>query len=371
MVPFSVLSHEVSFHMNKLCRISSVLLTVLGAAACSSSNPAQPSTFTTPVPVLPADRARFRNLDQPILLSVQNAVVTQTGTTTYTFEVATDSAFAAKVQTKDNVAEGSGGQTSVKLDALPADKDYYWHARAQRSGAVGPFGTTNTFNIGPAIVLSPPVAVSPLTGTQSASRPTFTVSNIVKLGQPGPLVYTFEIASNSGFSPVAVSGTVSEGAGQTSFTPTSDLGPGVTYYWRATAIDATNSLSSPPSTTQVFTTRPRTRQEDLAAQLGVPLWPGVQPPGSTGQAVMGDNWNVQTLYHAPSRTTFVSPTIEELRLFDLMDRGLDPQAAINWLPANGYPTTAAYYPSIRVIGVPYEYMALSASGRWDLVLRGE
>jgi hypothetical protein len=358
--------------MNNLCRISFVILTALGAARCGS-NPAQPSTtssFTVPVSILPVDRARFRNLDQPVTLSVQNAVTTQAGTTTYTFEIATDAAFSTRVQTKDNVAEGTG-QTSIKLDTLPADKDYYWHARAQRAGTVGPFGTTRTFNIGPAIVLSPPVAVAPLTGAQSASRPTFTVSNIVRLGQAGPLVYLFEIASNSTFSPVAISGTVSEGSGQTSFTPATDLAPGVTYYWRATAIDATDSLSSPPSPTQIFTAAARTRQEDLAAQLGVPLWPGAQPPGSTGQAVMGDNWNVQTLYHAPTRTTFVSPTIEELRLFDLMDRGMDPQSAINWMNANGYPTSAAYYPSIRVIGVPFEYMALSAIGRWDLVLRGE
>jgi hypothetical protein len=359
--------------MNNLRRISSIVLTVLGATACSSSTPTQPSTsslLTAPVSVLPIDRARFRNLDQPVTLSVQNAVVTQTGTTTYTFEIASDSAFSAKLQTKANVAEGPVGQTSVKLDTLPADKDYYWHARAERAGAVGPFGTTHTFNIGPAIVLSPPVAVSPLTGTLAASRPTFTVSNIVRLGTPGTLVYTFEIALNPDFSPVAISGTVTEGSGQTSFTPPTDLAASVTYYWRATATDPTNSLSSPPSATQFFTAAARTRQEILAAQLGQPFWPGVQPSGSTGQAILGDNWDVQTLTHKPTMTTFVSPTIEELRLFDLMDRGMNPDAAINWMHANGYPTTAAYYASIAVIGVPFEYMAL-IRGRWDLVLRGE
>jgi hypothetical protein len=356
--------------MNNLRRISSAVLTVLVATASNcGTSPTQPSSssITAPVSVLPADRARFRNLDQPILLSVQNAVLSQTGTTTYTFEVATDSAFSAKVQTKDNVAEGTGGQTSVKLDTLPADKDYYWHARAQRAGAVGPFGTSHTFNIGPAIVLSPPVAVSPLTGTQAASRPTFTVSNIVRLGQPGPLMYTFEIASNSGFSPVAISGTVSEGAGQTSFTPTSDLAPGVTYYWRATANDATDSLSSPPSATQTFTARARTRQEDLAAQLGVPMWPGVQPPSSTGQAVMGNGWDV----HGDTSFTgvaFVSPQIDMLQIFDLMDRGFDPQGAIDWMHGNGYATGGAYFPSISVIGFSYDYMAL-INGRWDLVRR--
>ena len=355
--------------MNNPGRIALVILTLLGAAACGSS-PAQPSSsssFTVPVSMLPVDRARFRNLDQPVTLSVQNAVITQAGTTTYTFEVATDTAFSAKVQTKDNVAEGTGGQTSIKLDTLPADKDYYWHARAQRAGAVGPFGTTRTFNIGPAIVLSPPVAVAPLTGAQAASRPTFTVSNIVRLGQAGPLVYTFEIASNSSFSPVAITGTVSEGSGQTSFTPATDLASGVTYYWRATAIDATDSLSSPPSTTQIFTAAARTRQEVLAAQLGVPLWPGVQPPGSTGQAIMGNGWDVQNMVSF-SGVAFVSPQIDMLEIFDLMDRGFDPQGAIDWMHGNGYATSGAYFPSIAVIGFSYQYMAL-VGGQWALVRR--
>jgi hypothetical protein len=355
--------------MNNPGRISFVIVTALGAAACGSS-PAQPSatsSFTVPVSMLPVDRARFRNLDQPITLSVQNAVITQAGTTTYTFEVATDTAFSAKVQTKDNVAEGTGGQTSVKLDTLPANNDYYWHARAQRAGTVGPFGTTRTFNIGPAVVLSPPVAVAPLTGAQAASRPTFTVSNIVRLGQAGPLVYTFEIALNSSFSPDAISGTVSEGSGQTSFTPATDLAAGVTYYWRATAIDATDSLSSPPSATQMFTAAARTRQEILAAQLGVPLWPGVQPPSSTGQAMMGNGWDVQNRVSF-SGAAFVSPEIDMLELFDLIDRGFDPQGAIDWMHGNGYPTGGAYFPSIGVIGFPFEYMALD-NGRWDLIVR--
>jgi hypothetical protein len=356
-------------------RISLVFLflVMLGAARCGTSNPATPSTtssFTAPVSLLPTDRARFRNLDQPVMLTVQNAVVTQTGTTTYTFEVATDVSFSTKVQTRDSVAEGAAGQTSVRLDALSADKDYYWHARAQRGGTAGPFGATHTFNIGPAIVLSQPVALAPLTGTQASSRPTLTVTNIVRLGPAGSLVYTFEIATNPGFSPVAISGTVAEGSGQTSFTPAADLAPNVTYYWHATAFDRTNSVSSPPSATQSFTAAARTRQEDLANQLGLTLWPGAQPTGSTGQAVLGNNWNVQTLYHAPSMTTFVSPPIEALRLFDLIDRGLNPDAAIGFMRANGYPSTAQYYPAIQVIGIPFEYMAL-VNGRWDLVLRLE
>jgi len=51
-------------------------------------------------------------------LVVTNAVSTQSGTT-YAFEVATDAGFASKVQTKDNIAEGSGGQTRLSSHNRP------------------------------------------------------------------------------------------------------------------------------------------------------------------------------------------------------------------------------------------------------------
>jgi hypothetical protein len=206
-----------------------------------------------------------------------------------------------------------------------------------------------------------------LTGTLAASRPTFTVSNIVRLGTPGTLIYTFEIALNPSFSPVAISGMVSEGSGQTSFTPATDLAASVTYYWRATATDPTNSLSSPPSTTQFFTAAARTRQELLAAEEGLALWPGVQPTSSTGQAVMGNGWEVRNV-GSFTGVLFLSPPLEMLQVFDLIDRGFDPQGAIDWMHSNGYPTTGAYFRSIGVIGFPFEYLALD-NGRWDLIVR--
>src|SRR4051794_7663495 len=85
-----------------------VVLWILSAAACSSS-PSQPSATSNPlgapVPSGPSDKTLFRNVDQPVTLAVQNVPSGATGATTYAFEVATDSAFATKVQTKDNVAE--------------------------------------------------------------------------------------------------------------------------------------------------------------------------------------------------------------------------------------------------------------------------
>ncbi len=98
-----------------------------------------------------------------------------------------------------------------------------------------------------------------------------------------------------------------------------------------------------------------------------PLWTSAQPPGTGGHAVLGDNWQTQTLT-SYTGVSFVSPPLEALRVFDLLDRGFDPQSAINWMNGNGYLTSASYYPSIGVIGFSTMYMAL-INGRWDLVLR--
>ena len=237
----------------RLVRLSITVLAA-GAAACSNpSTPAQPSaptattasgteassatsltgSVTIPRLLQPANGAQIRNIDQPVTLLIENAVVTKPGGTTYTFEVATDAGFTAKVQTKDGVAEGSGGQTSIKLDALAAARDYYWHARAQSACTTGVFGAAYRFTIGPAISINAPVAIRPLNGAQTVALVTFTVTNATRTGPAGPIVYRFEIATNSGFSPVAITGTIAEGPGQTSFAPAAELASLVGQLWMA------------------------------------------------------------------------------------------------------------------------------------------
>jgi hypothetical protein len=241
------------------------LVAVLVLGACSKSNPAAPSTtapvadssltasVTTPRPLTPANGALIPNLAQPVTVTVQNALVTKTGSTIYTFEVATDAAFAAKVQTKDGVTEGSG-QTSVKLDALAPAKDYYWHARATAGGTTGVFGAAYKFTVGPAIAINAPVAIAPVNGAATGARPTLRVTNATRTGPAGAISYRFEISATSTFSSILVTGTNSEGVNETGFTPTVDLPSNATLFWRATAIDPTNAISSAASATQSFVT---------------------------------------------------------------------------------------------------------------------
>src|SRR6478609_6402658 len=122
-------------------RLWSALALLVVATACTKASPTRPSegtasgqttsvtdavtgvTLTSPTAVTPTANQQFRNAEQPITLTVKNAVTSGTTPLTYTFEVATDAAFASKVYTKDGVAAGSG-TTSLKIDKLTANKSY-------------------------------------------------------------------------------------------------------------------------------------------------------------------------------------------------------------------------------------------------------
>ena len=379
----------------RLYRLMVPLAALAAAAACSNAvtNPLTPGaagggtgTVTTtstasvaaPRPLQPANGALIRNQDQPVTLVVKNALVTKAGATaTYLFEVSTDPSFGTKVQTKDNVVEGTGGQTSVRLDLLPGGTDYYWHVRASGGGTIGVFSPAFKFTVGLPIVINAPVPIAPLNNTQTSQRPALRVTNATRSGPVGPITYKFDVSTTAAFTTLFTSGTKTEGINETGFIPTVDLPLNTPLFWRATAMDAANGITSGSSAVQSFTTLAPSQAEMLAALLGVPLWPGNVPPGATGQATLGSNWDPQVLFYAPTSTFFQSPTIEMVRFFDLFDRGYAPDSAIGWMNTNGYPTSAQWYPPPEkaVLGLQYVYLAardkVFINGTWDVVLRVE
>jgi hypothetical protein len=358
----------------KIRSIGPVAILFAVMMGCTSPvRPAGDTTVTTAGPVSPANGAQVPNLSQPVTLTVSNAVVTDPSAgVTYTFEVASDAGFANKVQTKD-VPQGTG-QTSVKLDALPPGQDYFWRVRTTSGTTVGAYTSGSKFTIGAAIVISAPSPISPANGASRTTWPTFTVTNATKSGPVGSVLYRFDISANSAFSPLLVTGTVAEGSGQTSFTPSQSAPSQPTqYFWRVTVTDQTSGVSSQPSSTQSFTFSPANSQAaKKAAEEGIELWPGAQPPGTVGKAKMGDSWEVQFV-NSFGGTRFLSPLPEALRVFDLMDRGFEPQAAIDWMHANGYPVAGAFYPvAYGVIGFDFTYIAFNPiTGAWDMILRSE
>jgi hypothetical protein len=233
--------------------IGAAFLAISGCTG-SSTQPSGSASVVAPKGAIPTQNASIRYIDQPVTLSIANAVVTQPGTTTYTFEVSTDANFNAKTQTKSAIAEGASGQTSVKLDQLAGATDYYWHARASSGGTEGVYGATYKFTVGPPIVVNAPTPVTPVSGAGTNALPTFTVSNAQKSGPAGPITYKFEIASSPAFSPILITATVNEGPSSTSYLAQTELPGETTLYWRVTAIDALNGISSPVSATASFAT---------------------------------------------------------------------------------------------------------------------
>lgn len=229
-------------------------LSLTVACANSPNSPSGAASVAAPRPVLPTPNGTIRNVDQPVTLSVTNAVVTQPGATLYTFEVATDSNFTNRVQTKSDIAEASSGQTSVRLDPLTAGTDYYWRAKASSTGTTGVFGPTYKFTVGPAVTINAPSVVSPAAGAATGARPLFAVTNAVRTGPAGVLTYRFEVSTSPAFTPLLLDVSVLEGGQRTTYQPTVDLPAEQTIYWRVTANDAANGVSSPATPAASFVT---------------------------------------------------------------------------------------------------------------------
>src|ERR1700704_3742053 len=132
----------------KVFGIWGALALLSGVVACTKASPTRPSddtasgastsvvdavtgvTLTSPTAVSPTNNQQFKFAEQPLTLTVANAVSTGSTPLTYTFEVASDAGFASKVYSKDGVPAGSA-QTALKIDTLPgpAAKSYFWRAR--------------------------------------------------------------------------------------------------------------------------------------------------------------------------------------------------------------------------------------------------
>jgi hypothetical protein len=66
--------------------------------------------------------------------------------------------------------------------------------------------------------------------------------------------------------------------------------------------------------------------------------------------------------------TYMNPPMDQLRIFDLLDRGFEPPDAVDWMHANGYPDAGLWYPVPGVIAFQYAYMAL-VDGLWENIIR--
>jgi hypothetical protein len=216
-----------------------------------STDAATGISMTAPVPLTPAG-VTIRYADQPVTLTVKNGVSTGSGSMTYTFEVASDAGFSQIVQTKDGVAEGASGQTSVALNTLAGNLTYWWRARATSGKTTSPNSASRAWTLGPEVTIEAPVLVSPGNGGTLNGTASLIVANATRSGPAGPISYRFEVSDSSSFGNIVFTSTVGEGNGQTSAPMTTQLTSNATYFWRVMASDPSNSVNSPFSSTFSF-----------------------------------------------------------------------------------------------------------------------
>jgi hypothetical protein len=252
--------------------IWSALALLVATTACTKASPTRPTdgtasgssaavtdavtgvTLTSPTPVSPTVNQQFKFNEQPLTLTVTNALSTGSTALTYTFEVASDAAFASIVYSKAGVPSGSG-QTSLKIDTLPGPgaKSYFWRARVASGSLNGPNSVGRGFGVGAAVTLSTPTLASPGSGQTVGGNPTLTVNNVAKTGPAGAIQYRFEVSTSSAFGSLAAVATVAEqGGSTTSATINTNLGNG-NYFWRVQATDPTNAITTAYSSVSPFT----------------------------------------------------------------------------------------------------------------------
>jgi hypothetical protein len=216
--------------------------------ATSSTDSATGVTLVSPTLVSPASLAQIPNIQQPVTLVINNGLSTGKSTPTYTFEVASDSAFSTKVYVKDGVAQGANGQTSLTIDKIGAGKNYFWRARTNSGSAAGLYSSVRGFTIGPEVILQTPVLGDPAPNASVDVQPTLNVNNVQRTGPAGKITYKFDVATQSNFGQIVYSANVAERT-DLSFTPhtvTTPLPEG-TLWWRVQATDSASGVTSPSS----------------------------------------------------------------------------------------------------------------------------
>jgi hypothetical protein len=337
----------------------SMFVTLLAAAgsACEfqrSSNPLSPTVagpipgvqITTPKMVDPSGGTKIPVGNQPITLTVENATTNGVRPLTYTFDLATDSAFSNKVFTRNGIAPGNG-RTSVTLtDPLATGHTYYWRARAQDGANTGAYANSASFDVFTPIVINAPVLSSPAANaTVDSVRPRFTVVNAQRSGPVGPITYLIELADSPTFANKAA-WTAAEQSGQTSFDTPSDLQSSAVYYWHVRASDPTTV--GPFSDTRAFAT-------PAAPSTGTP---GAPPSGPAPNDAI--NLGLATIENSPPDVASWPATATITRL-DLGNNG----AHVDFTKRDG----AGSWPDVPFVtpGETLQYtlwIVLNINGRW-------
>src|SRR5262245_13125809 len=247
--------------------IAGPLIALLALAACEASKSSNPLSPSVAGPIPGVDISAPRMLEpqagqrisidrQPITLLIENSSSNGVRPLTYSFEIATDAAFNTRVFTREGIAPGEGGRTSLRLpDPLASERTYFWRVKALDGANESAWANVSRFDIFTPIVIEPPGLVSPgINVTLNTLRPRFAWNNAARSGPVGAITYLVEIADSDAFTNRIAQWSVPEQPTQTSSDIPLELQYNRVYYWHVRAYDP--ATLGPFSNNRAFATPP-------------------------------------------------------------------------------------------------------------------
>ena len=210
---------------------------------------------TAPVPASPIDDEETG--DVRVTLVVDNARAEHIDVLvpfTYRFELYADG--NAMTPVDEGTMEQGVGTTSYDVPLrLDNDVRYTWRARVEYEGHAGPWSADAAFRTPPASI-GPPVPTGPADGATDVWPVVLRVTNGETSGRVGPVVVTFEVATDQAFGNVVVTVDRPAGSGSTSVRLSAEgLEEETAYYWRAIAQDDMGTASDYSATFSFTTSR--------------------------------------------------------------------------------------------------------------------
>src|SRR3954469_1059857 len=223
-----------------------ILATAVSLTACSaskSSTPLSPSIagaipgieISSPKMLEPTAGIKISVEKQPVTLLIENAGSNGSRPLSYSFDIATDTAFSSIVFSRDGVTQGDGGRTSLRLgDALATGHTYYWRARAQDGANTGPYSAPTAFQVVQPITINAPALIGPVGGAAvTENPPQLRIKNSSHSGPVGAIAYQVQVSLNDTFTALKYEELAPEQSGETHVTPSSPLPGSAKFYWRA------------------------------------------------------------------------------------------------------------------------------------------
>jgi hypothetical protein len=285
----------------RLLPAAGLLVTIAALTSCETSKSSSPLSpvvagpipgvnISAPKMLEPQAGQKIPNTSQPVTLLIENASTTGVRPLTYSFEIATDAAFNTKIFTRDSIAPGDGGRTSLRLaDSLATGHTYFWRAKAIDGANEGPYATAASFDIYTPIVIDVPGPVSPgINATVDSLRPRFTFTNAPRSGPAGAITYLVEVADSDAFTNKIAQWSGAEQPTQTALDLPMDLAYNKVYYWHVRAYDPTTL--GPFSTTRAFATPPQSGS----------LAPSPNPTPGPAAAADAISLSLATILNSPS-----------------------------------------------------------------------